>query len=203
MPRPIHGRVLEAVRTPTQAEVPASALAPPRAGALSRRLRPAPRVVGRPTRGQARVVPASAGPLPAVGVPVAGVSVPRVSVVPVPVLPQAVVPASAALEAAVPVSPALEAAALGAEGLEAGDPDTGVPAAGPAGTGSPAGTATKAVKPTGTERRPRAGHLEQRATTGPARVSRFGPAAHGGSRQAARKKPAAGTAAQRSRASGR
>jgi hypothetical protein len=102
--------------------------------------------------------------------------------------PQAVVPASAALEAA--------------EGPEAGGPDTGAPAAGPAGTGSPAATATRAVKPTGTERRPRAGRLEQRATTGPARVSRFGLAAHAGSRQAAPKKPA-GPAAQRSRAGGR
>ena len=121
------------------------------------------------------------------GVPVAGVSLPRVSVVPVP--PQAVVPPSAALEAA--------------EGPEAGGPDTGGPAAGPAGTGSPAATATRAVKPTGTERRPPAGRLEQRATTGPARVSRFGPAAYAGSRQAAPKKPSAGPAAQRGRAGGR
>lgn len=195
MLRPIHARAPEAVRTPTQAVVPASALARPRAGALSRRPRPAPRVVDRSIRGQASVVPMSAGPLPAAGVPMVGVSVARVSVarvsvVLVPVLPQAVVPASAALEAA--------------EGPEAGGPDTGGPAAGPAGTGSPAATATRAVKPTGTERRPRAGRLEQRATTGPARVRRFGPAARAGSRQAtARKKPAAAAAAKRSRASGR
>ncbi len=193
MPPPIHARVPEAVRTPTRAVAPASALAQPRAGTLSRRPHPAPRVVGRSTRGQVRVVLTSAGPLPVagvpgVGVPAVGVPAARVSVILVPVLPQAVVPASAALEAA--------------EGPEAGGPDTGVPAAGPAGTGSPAGTATRAVKPTGTERRPRAGRLEQRTTTGPARVSRFGPAAHAGSRQAARKKPTAGAAAQRSRASG-
>jgi hypothetical protein len=189
MPPPIHGRVPEAGRTPTRAVVPASAPARPRAGTLSLRPRPALRVVGRPTRGQVRVVPTSAGPLPVAGVPVAVMSVPRVSVVPIPMPPQAVVPASAALEAA--------------EGPEAGGPDTGAPAAGPAGTGSPAATATGAVKPTGTERRPRAGRLEQRATAGPARVSRFGPAAHAGSRQAAPRKPAAGPAAQRSRAGGR
>jgi hypothetical protein len=188
MPRPIHARVPEAARRPIRAIVLVSALDRPRPGTLSRRPRPAPRVLGRATHGQVRVVPTSAGPLP-----VAGVSVARVSVVLVPVLPQAVVPASAALEAAVPV----------AEGPEPEGPDTEGPAAGPAGTGSPAGTATRPVKPTGTERRARAGRLEQRATTCPARVSRFGPAAHAGSRQGARKKPAAGPAAQRSRADGR
>lgn len=182
MPRPIHARVPEAARTPIRAIVLVSALDRPRAGTLSRRPRPAPRVLGRATRGQVRVVPTSAGPLS-----VAGVSVARVSVVLVPVLPQAAVPAPADLEAAAPV----------AEGPEPEGPDTEGPAAGPA------GTATRAVKPIGTARRARAGRLEQRATTCPARVSRFGPAADAGSRQGARKKPAAGPAAQRSRAGGR